>query len=73
MGITSEIVDKTEIGSTESINFDDQTSETLERSQAIVSELEKMAKDGKIEITIRHKESKTGNHFVDYIQFKRIN
>ncbi len=46
--------------------------QTLEGFQAVVTAAEIWAADGRIRIIQLHKETQTGKHYVDLIQFERL-
>lgn len=71
MGIALQVVEKVEIGGTGNIGAAG-VGLDLEAFQAVVDQFDALERDGRIEITNRHRESQTAYRYVDHLTFRRI-
>jgi hypothetical protein len=72
MSLAIEIYEKTEVGTTGSLIASSVKHNELESFQAIVAEFDSLQADGLINNLIKYKESQSGKHFIDCVQFRRI-
>ncbi len=73
MTIAKKVVEKTVIGETGTIGPDSHSEEHLERFHDVVKQFDSLEKQGQLKISYKHKESSTGNKYVDLIKFVRLN
>lgn len=71
MTIAQEILRKTPIGSEGTVELGGLQGFDLRRFQEVVDELDAMERHGKITISERHRESQTGQRYVDFVRFTR--
>lgn len=71
MTIAHEIVRKTSVGSEEAVQPSSLQGFDLQRFQDVVDELDAMEQQGLITISLRHRESQTGQQYVDLVRFTR--
>lgn len=70
MGIGNEIYKKTEVG--DDMTVTSSCAKDLQDFQDVFSELEALEQSGVLSITDVHRESQSGQRFVDLVRFKRI-